>query len=254
MSTDETMDTLLGAYALDALDDDERAAIEAYLRRSTEAQAEVRRLDIAVDALAEATSPPPLPAGSWARVRAAMRAQPVDSELAEPSPLPPLTLPADRVIPIERAGQRRRARVVTAVLAAAAALIVGVGVGRVAMHDGTRRGEVALEQLAGEALRDPDARVGTLEGTGLPGVRAVVDPRGHGYLFAGDLPSLPPGRTYQLWDVDGTVPISLAVLGPDPGIVTFTAGDPARRLALTDEAVPGAAAPLGTPLVSGALG
>jgi hypothetical protein len=44
------------------------------------------------------------------------------------------------------------------------------------------------------------------------------------------------------------------VLGPDPGIVAFTAGDHARRLALTDEAVPGAAAPLGTPLVSGALG
>jgi hypothetical protein len=265
VNRDEKLDALLGAYALDALDDDEREAVEAYLEASPEARSEARRLDLAVDALAGAENDPAFPEGSWERIRAAMTGADTVADL------PPLRLPAPpasstapspavpavptavtNVVPIERA-RRRPNRLVAAALAAAAALVVGIGVGAVAAREGASSSELSIEQLAGDALKDPDARVGTLSGPGTPGVRAVVDPGGRGYLFADDLPSLPSNRTYQLWTLDGPTPVSLAVLGPDPSIVAFPAGDRAESLAITDEPAPGATAPGQDPLAQGTL-
>lgn len=66
--TDASIETLLGAYALDAVSDDERQQVEALLLRSPRARAELATLQTAVDALAaEAASAPPI--GSWERLR-----------------------------------------------------------------------------------------------------------------------------------------------------------------------------------------
>jgi uncharacterized protein (TIGR03083 family) len=62
MSTDDAMlDELLGAYALDAVDADEAAAVEDYLERTPHAVDEVARLRNAAAAMAatEALAPPP---------------------------------------------------------------------------------------------------------------------------------------------------------------------------------------------------
>ena len=169
MSTDETWTPCWRTRS--TLSTMTSAAIEAYLRRSTEAQVEVRRLDIAIDALAEATSPPTLPAGSWAR------GPPCAPNRWTRAAEPPL--PRSRSLPV---GWSRSSAPVSG---AAHGGYRGVGRGRgvdrrrrgrpVAMHDGTRRG-IAPEQLAGE-LPIPNAAAPWR--APLP-VSAVVDPRGHG--------------------------------------------------------------------------
>jgi anti-sigma factor RsiW len=50
-STDAELDQLLGAYALGAIEDDERTAVEEYLSTNAAARAEVTRLKRAVKAL-----------------------------------------------------------------------------------------------------------------------------------------------------------------------------------------------------------
>jgi uncharacterized protein (TIGR03083 family) len=75
MSADDAMlDELLGAYALDAVDHDEAAAVEEYLERTPHAADEVARLRNAAAAIgaSEALAPPPRLFGSMltaARVR-----------------------------------------------------------------------------------------------------------------------------------------------------------------------------------------
>jgi hypothetical protein len=158
------------------------------------------------------------------------------------------------VLHLPRAPHRRRPpRLVAAALALAAALVVGLGLGAAQDPGPTPSNETAIARLADAALKDTNARVGTLTGAGTPAVRVVVEPDGRGYLFGGDLPSLTAGRTYQLWTLDGAAPVSLAVLGPDPGVVPFSAGATATTLAITDEAAPGAAVPGSAPLAAGTL-
>lgn len=65
---DDPIESLLGAYALDAVSEDERLQVEALLERSPTALAELATMQIAVDALAaEAASAPPI--GTWDRLR-----------------------------------------------------------------------------------------------------------------------------------------------------------------------------------------
>jgi hypothetical protein len=262
MSRDPRLDDLLGAYELDALDDDERAEVAAYLERSSEARREADRLGAAVAAMAAAsTDDVPVPSGLWDRIRDAMHDD-AETELPPlrlPPPLPasqPASDEADQDRPVAPvvALPPKRSSIWPKVAALAAAVVLALGIGvTVGRSIGDSSGEVSLEQLAADALADTDARVATLAGEGTPGVRAVVDASGRGYLLADDLPSLPAGRTYQLWGVDGEAPVSLAVLGPDPGVVAFPASAQTTTLAITNESAPGAAAPTATPLVVGRL-
>jgi hypothetical protein len=248
MSRDPRLDDLLGAHALDAVDEQERDAVEAYLDETPEALAEALRLDAAVSALA-ATQTADVPEGSWERLRAELRAPAVGSA----DPLPVLRLPTRTAASEHPPARRRRVGLAAAVLAMAAALIVGVALGVARpRHDG---GSAAarLSAMAAAALAEPDARRADLAGT--PGLAAtvVVTADGRGYLLGEDLAALPPDRTYQLWSLDGAAPVSLAVLGNDPGIVAFPAATGVTSLAVTEEPAPGAVAPGQAPVLSGTL-
>ena len=65
---DDDLDDLLGAYALDAVNEDERKEIEAYLTRSPVARAEVQRHHQVAAAIA--ASPGEAPAPLWLRIEA----------------------------------------------------------------------------------------------------------------------------------------------------------------------------------------
>ena len=76
--------------------------------------------------------------------------------------------------------------------------------------------------------------------------------RSRGLVFtASDLPSLPPGRTYQLWMVTAGAPLSAGLLEPDTsGRVTQAFSTPADvpppvAIALTIEPSGGVASPTG---------
>ncbi len=242
---------LLGAYALGALDADERARVDDLLDRSPEARSELARYEHALVALTDAEATAPLPHGGWDRVRTAMHDEAADDDHRDDhghdddgSTVAPVV-----ELPILRLPRRERARRGPVVLAAAAANVAaGLAVALVVQRQG---GGGSLQDAADAALTDGSSRIGRLAGDGVS-IRAVIDTRGNGYLFAADLPALPEGRIYQLWSLDGPAPVSLGVLGNRPGLVAFPTGGQVRTLALSTEASPGVTAPT-NPIASGAL-
>lgn len=250
---------LLGAYALDAVDDDERAAVEAHLVDCARCRAEVAEHRDTASLLAHGGSD--APAGLWDRIAGS-----IESTGADQAP-PPLRLtpgrPGQPVRPSTTGAggavvalPRRWAAVA---LAAAAALLVVLGVQVVRQGDRIDELEAAtvvdpLDAAFEAALDDPSATVVELaapDGTVL--LRGAVTADGTGYLRASNLPALADARTYQLW---GGTPagdlVSLGVLGADPGVVAFDATG-FELLAISEEDVPGVVAPTADPVVAGAL-
>jgi anti-sigma factor RsiW len=92
---DDVIEELLGAYALDAVDDEERARVETYLDANPHARAEVWRHREVAALLAVGTERPP--EGLWDRIAGALEETP-------PAPGPLLA----KVMPMDRAPARRR--------------------------------------------------------------------------------------------------------------------------------------------------
>ena len=238
---------LLGAYALDAVDGDERVAIEDHLPGCARCRAEVAEHREVASLLAHEGGQ--APEGVWQRIAGTLEAPPPDLRLA---PVPPPSAPsADRVVARRWSPSRRTLGLVAA---AAAVALVLLGGQIVRQGDRIDRLEVALEDPLTPALQaaldDPDAsllELGSADG-GIE-LRGAITPDGVGYLRAGALPPLDAGRTYQLWGATGSELVSLGVLGADPGVVSFAA-DGYEGFAITEEDAPGVVAPTSEPLVS----
>ena len=245
------LDELLGAYALDAVDDEERDQVEEYLARTPEARSLVAEYRETAALLAHSdTEAPP---GLWERIEQTLEADP-----------PKLATPPAGAVGLEsrRARLRRRA----AVVVAAAAAVVAVALLTVkVVQQGDRIDELGREPRAGSVLaaaesasRDPRAdRVSLSSTDGALEARVVYLPGGDGFLLQSNLRALPPDRTYQLWALMGGSsperPISAGVLGPDPGITAFRVHGPVVGFAITDEQSPGVVSPGNPPLIQGAV-
>lgn len=230
---------LLGVYAIDALDPDEAAAVEAHLPTCPQCQAEVTDHREAAALLSFSSTS--APAELWGRIAADLEASP-----------PPLDLSRARAL------RRNRVPRLSIVAAAAAVAVIGL-LGAQVVQQGDRIDELSavfdqtgLDQAAAAAAVDPEARTVTLasdDGEHL--VRAVVLPNGQGYLVHADLPRLAPDQTYQLWGVTGAQTVSLGVIGEARSIVPFVASGPLTALAITAERSGGVVASTNAPLVQG---
>jgi anti-sigma-K factor RskA len=230
--SDDELDELLGAYALDAVDDDERREIEEYLSRSPRAREEVRLHRETATFLAYGGAP--APDGLWDRIAGSLEEQP-------PAPGPSLA----KVLPAGRPHGRTR-WVVAALGAVAAAVIavLGVRVVQQGRHIDRIEKQLALSPLdaaAAQALASPtsqQAQMAAPDGTVL--ATAVVEQSGVGYFIGKNLPALPSNRTYQLWSVkpDGSV-VSLGLLGTDPKVAPFHTDSSTTVLAITNEVAGG---------------
>ncbi|ROP45596.1 anti-sigma factor [Pseudokineococcus lusitanus] len=207
---------LLGAYALDAVDDVERARVERLLREDADAAAEAASFRETASRLAVAVAATPPPA-----LRARVLAEVARTRQEAPSAV----RPADR----RRAG----ARSVRLLAAACGVLLVGcLGLGAALVgQDDPAPALVATGELAG-------------------GTAAVlqVDDR---YVVVGEgLEDLPADRVYQLWAVSGpdAAPVPAGFLAPAEGgglsadLEDWRAGD---TLAVTEEPTGGSPAPTG---------
>jgi anti-sigma-K factor RskA len=228
--THEEIQELLGAHALDAVDADERAIVDAHLATCDACRNEVAQHHETLALLINPVEPS-------ADLRGAVLAGATSPRAAADAPV--VSIDAARA---SRAGRGRR---VAAILAAAAAVVVVVGIGfAVGRRTGSPNDLVAL---AAQAESQPDSHQVTLrspDGTVDARVTETVD--GTGYLHSEQLPALPPDQTYQLWAFsgpDGKTPISLGVLGTNPTLSTFRADADVTGFAVSREAGGGAVAP-----------
>jgi len=247
------LDSLLGAYALDALDDADRARVDAYLAANPAARAEVDDMRETAASLAllpsVATDAPP---ALWANI-----AQVIAEDQERDAATTAAAAPADELA--ARRSRRSPATWVGLVAAAAAAVVIVVLGAQVAsLHGRDKIGPSAMAAAFDQAKRKPGAReVGLQSTSGATLARVVLLPDGAGFLEGDALARLPHDKTYQLWAVTGTekdpTVVSAGVLGPNPSALGFHASGPVRAFALTVEHAGGVVASQQKPVAQGAV-
>ena len=239
MNEHDEIAELLGAYALDAVDADEAAAVEAHLARCPRCAAEVS--DHREVAAMLAHSGAPAPEGLWTRISASLEEPPPELDI-------PLLAPGRDGGGVVDLAERRRGRTPRWVpgAAVAAALVVVALVTGLVVSDGDSADPTeqiaspVLEDVARDVMNDPEAtRVVLTSAEGELEAPAAIDVDGSGYLMGNTLPALDDAQTYQLWGVQGDLVVSLGVLGPSPGVVAFRADPSLEKLAITQEVAPG---------------
>jgi hypothetical protein len=273
--TDAELDELLGAHALDAVDDpEERAAIEAYVLRSPRARDELDSHRIVASALGNAVIQ--APADLWGRIAAGLQTpaeiQPARTVVTKRRRPWALLSGAGRP---SLSGGSTVATTRPWTVAAAAGLCVAVAASGFAINRSSElrsaksisknlRTDMAIERARSSQLReelnrlrttsplairiaqlekDPSARnvqLVSTDGHSLGHVLLATD--GEGYIVGDTLPTLAAGRTYQLWGVKGGAVLSLGVMGRSPKAMPFAADEQWSQLVLTDEASPGVVA------------
>jgi len=220
--THDEIEELLGAYCLDAVEPDEREAIEAHLPDCPRCRAEVAELR-EVSALL-ANNDADAPEGLWDRI-----AEAIDDTA------PPMRL--------DVAGRRRRdwAPILLSAAAIVAILLLGWQVldlrrenDRVQQQVAEADANRASVTQANLALLDPGSRVVRLSGTGDERALAVLTEDGPGYLLAVDLPALDSG-IYELWGADSNGVLTALGSMDESGFVKFDAGGDVQQLLVTAE-------------------
>jgi anti-sigma-K factor RskA len=226
--SDPELDALLGAYALDAVDPDERARVDEYLAVNPLARDEVDELRESAASLALApvddlTAPPAL----WDRISSRLADEP-------------------RVLTTLQPRGRRflSPRVVAGLAAVAAVAIVVLAAQVIVLRARDTSSPSNLAAAFDKAATQTGAReVALAPATGARVARIVLLPDGTGYLKNDDMKPLPPDRTYQLWALSGTgqqpIAISAGVLGSSPRTVGFHTSGVVRGFGLTVEKTPG---------------
>lgn len=178
---------LSGAYAVDALDDIERAAFERHLAACAECRAEVAGLreTAALLASTEAVEPPP-----------SLRDR-VLADISTVRPLPPEVAPP------------RGRRWLGSLVAAAAAVVVLLGAGLTVWHQPWEDNPSVAESV----LSADDAQSTTLELGEATATMTQSDSVGRAVIVTDDMPPPPEGKVYQLWfDVPGEGMVSAGVM------------------------------------------
>jgi anti-sigma-K factor RskA len=189
---------LAAAYALDALDADERAHFEAHYPECDICVADVVDFRAVLANLAHAHAETP-PADLKSRVM---------GEIANTRQLSPRV--SERAGPSAAALSDRRRKWTTAGLAVAASLVLAVGGGFIA---GRSRGGDSYSETASELLDRPDTRVVELAGSGAGMFRVTWSPStGEAVVSAEGLAAPGDGQAYELWLIDEAGPRPLRLL------------------------------------------
>lgn len=246
---------LLPGYALDALDDADREAVERLLASDADAR---RALDEYRDVVAafvvEAEPPAALRAGVLARVQDMPQVQDTPQEqgrTAEAPSAPAVSAPSSGSADVvDLAARRRRRRWGTAVAAVAAAVAIAVPT-TIAVQVTAERDRLREQaQVVSEMLADPDSSIlrGAVEGGG----QASVLVAGDEMLFRAEgLPALDQDQAYQLWVVEGDGSVSSAgLLATHDGQATsLVQGQHGVGMAVSVEPAAGSEQPTTAPIV-----
>lgn len=196
--TDIDVHHLAAAYALDALDDRERAAFEAHYGSCEVCRNDVMEFRHTLTQVADSlVAPPPLSLKDK-----------VMAEVAATRQLSPL------VAPVVALDERRRARSL-ATMAAVAAAMVMIVVGVVSFRGGDETDTFAAD-LA-HVMEQPDSQVLSLANQGgAEGTFRVAwsNSLGQAVLMGEDLPTTPDDKAYELWLITPDASMAMYVLDP----------------------------------------
>lgn len=238
MTKHEELKELLGVYALNALDVDERRQVDEHL---SNCQVCTQELSDHLETLAAFTDQDEtLTPDVWKRVA---------MSLEEAPPVHALSPRHSRRWTPSRFG--------SALAAAASIVFLVMGVRLVQQE---RRldtltaaiGRQGVDDVARTAATDPNAMLLSLQSPDRSTfARLVILPDGSGYLTADNLREVSTGETYQLWALRGEEKISLGLLGRDPKVSAFRTVAGAAGFAITIEQAGGVEVTKNNPIVFG---
>jgi anti-sigma-K factor RskA len=212
MSSD--IHALSGAYAVDALDDIERAQFERHLAECDACRSEVDSLREASALLAETAAAAP-PAGLRARILA---------DIETVRPLPPV------VAPVVSLPERRRRRFPALVAAAAVVTLIGVGgaVWQPWSDDQTSQSPSAAQQV----LEAPDAE-SVRQKLESGAVVTLTRSRELNQIVVSteNMPELGEGKVYELWLLHDDVMVPAGLMERPGSAPVLLKGDPATASA-----------------------
>lgn len=236
--------TLTGAYALNALSDDERAAFEDHLAQCEACRGEVAELRETAARLGSAVAAP-APPGLKATVL---------EQVQRTRQLPPQ---GGQVIPLRRRSWPTRLTAAAAAAAVIAAVLLGAQV--INLNRDLDEANQQLSQLSStqaavtDVLTAPDARVvASVRGET---AAAVVISRETGKLafVPRRMPAPEPGRTYQLWLITPHSVHSAGLLGEATQPVVADTVANTRQVGVTIEPAGGSPQPTTDPVLQLAL-
>lgn len=274
MDRHETIGAMLDEYALGQLSQDERRTVETHVRECDTCAADLRELAVVMEGLAHSLDPVTPPPALKQRVMSFLASQPRE---------PARTVVEPNVVAMPPKGVKIRRGVHPGWLAAAAVVILGLGVALYSV-DATRRLLIDDVQEAQAAVADlqrrldlnaeqADLAVSILTATDMQPVamsgkenatgstaRAYWSPTRGLLIVANDLPMPPPGRIYQVWVIGGGTPFSAGLLGEQGAGRGMLIAPPPRgvapgavTVAVTDEPPGGLPAPSGSVRLAGSL-
>lgn len=246
--THPDLHTLTGAYALDALDHDERQAFEAHLPNCGTCRDEVDGFlaTASMLAVAAAEEPPPHLKGAVLDTIAQTRQDP-------PSTTPAVRTRPDTVVTSSR-GPARRAWLERLLLPAAAVMAVVVaGLSIVVGNLNSRLDEVVTADQVAAVAAAEDMQTWEADLPGGGSARVVFSAsRGEGWFLADGMQATDPDRVYELWLIDEEGPAPAGLFHAADGLVAhaFT-GDvsEAQAIAVTVEPASGSRQPTTDPVM-----
>ncbi len=252
----DAIHALSGAYAVDALHDEERQAFEQHLQRCAECQEEVTSLREAAAQLAVPEEVPP-PAGLRdAVLAAAAQVRPLPPRVEQPAPRVEARAeaPMAGVLPFRRRLQSLGSRSRLALVAAAAVVVTAAGVGVVQPWQADAPSYTATERVL-DASDATSVSQSFADGSSATVTRSVS--QGKAVLETHDMDQPPSGHVFQLWLMDdqGTAkPAGLMGSGGDHELVLDGDAAEAAAVGITVEPEGGSEQPTSQPIAMFDLG
>lgn len=222
----DALHDLTPGYALDALDESERAEYEAHLATCEQCRDELARMQDTVGALAYAVHSPAPPPELRDRIVGQARAE------------------RGNVVPLRP--RRRLTYALGAVAAAAAVVALAVGLWASSLSS-----DLDEQRSVVSILADPQARQVPMQGGE---GRIVVTDSGDAALVTA-VPGAPTGKTYEVWVFEGDTPKPAGTFDGDKAhdVVRLTRTvPPGAKVAVTVEPAGGVDAPTSPPVMSAA--